>query len=199
MGGSPPHNRIMENQTAEQQATNVAEQAPQQAEQINKETPEVVEQAPESNQEPTTKEVRDPDFVTARMRKAEEAAKQAREELAALKRKKAVGDEAVSEDYVNELLELRDSGFNKEEITYIRKFADLNKVSMQEASKDPFVLGGVKELREQKKIEAATPTPSSGTKSEAPKPFSQMSKQEREKNYSFQSWKAKKSGANKTV
>lgn len=83
---------------------------------------------------------------------------------------------------IEEVVDLRVSGYSKEEIDHVKAFARGRGIkSLSEAVKDPFITAGIKAQRESKKREDATP-PSSGrhapTRS-GEKKFADMSEDER--------------------
>lgn len=172
----------MENEHAEVQATN---------EPVEQQDVETVANDVESTDVEETSQVRDEDFVTARLKKAEAEARRAKERLAELKRRKTTSN-GVSEDLMMGMLELKDKGFSTPEISKIRTFANTNGLTLDEASKDPFVLGGIKEMRERAKVQEATPAPSQKVKTAPEKTFTELSSGERAEKYSFNAWKQSK-------
>jgi hypothetical protein len=99
----------------------------------------------------------------------------------------------LNEEQLDDLLELRDRGFNRDEIKRIREHAELKGTPLIEASEDPFVRGGINALREKKKAEAATPAPSNATtRQRGNKTFKDKTKEERAKDHGFDAWKARR-------
>jgi len=103
------------------------------------------------------------DKVYARAKKAEDAMKEYREQLAVLKPKPKTETTIPQFDpeEIESRVDLRLRGYNKEEIDYANRYAKAAGQKLGEIINDPFVQGGIEKVRERAKVEQAKPAPSS--------------------------------------
>ena len=74
------------------------------------------------------------------------------------------------------------SGYQDEEIAFLERNRQKGQTIL-EVEKDPYVKGGIETLRAEKKVEQATPNPSSGSVKVDKKTWGEMSPEERRKNF----------------
>lgn len=106
-------------------------------------------------------------------------AKKAEEELKSLKGKQG---NRLSDDEIEEVINIRMDGHSREELEYMRAVARHQNKRLPDVVNDPFIQAGIRGMREQAKSQQATPAPSSRpavTSSAQQKPFSSMNDDER--------------------
>lgn len=108
--------------------------------------------------------------------KAAEDIKQLQEKLSAYE--KPLEPKSYSSDEIESRVDLRLSGFSKDEISHMETYAKGHGKKLAEVSNDPFVLSGIEGLRAKAKAAAATPPPSNSSPSIKPN-----------KKLSFEEWK----------
>jgi hypothetical protein len=105
---------------------------------------------------------------------------------------------SVTHDFdMEDIVDLRVSGYSKEEIDTVKAFARGRGISsLSEAVKDPFITAGIKAQREAQKREDAQPAPAQRTAPQrhSNKPFGEMTEDERRQNFEKLKAKAQRGG-----
>ena len=105
--------------------------------------------------------------------------------------------EQVANFDIEEIVDLRTSGYSKQEIDYMKAMArGRGQKSLSELAADPFVVAGINGLRAKAQTTAATPTSSSRPAMVTPsgKTFKEMSSDERKASFSQMTEKFRSSG-----
>lgn len=105
---------------------------------------------------------------------------------------------SVTHDFdMEDIVDLRVSGYSKEEIETVKAFARGRGIaSLSEAVKDPFITAGIKAQREAQKREDAQPAPAQRTapQRQSNKSFAEMTEDERRQNFEKLKAKAQRRG-----
>ncbi len=110
-------------------------------------------------------------------------AKKAEEELKQIKGKQ---QPTSSDDDLEDVVDILVKGHTREELKYMRAFAQYQNKRLSEVANDPFVRSGIEGLRARSKTDAATPAPSSRpavVASPSGKSFKDMTGDERRANF----------------
>ena len=155
-----------------------------------KETPKTKKkvQTSKTGEEKTSEKSNDGKSVQAQKEHWRSKAKELQVKLDALGSKTPKPDTSdvlsVAKDYARLIAD----GYQDEEIAFLERNQSKGQ-SILEVAKDPFVKGGIETLRADKKVEQATPNPSSGSVRVDKKTWGEMSPEDRRKN--FENHKAK--------
>lgn len=145
-------------------------------------TNELIDSQPEPEAQP---EPKDESVPLSEFNKVYARAKSAEAEL---KKYRKEAEPQKQEFDIEDVVDLRQQGFSREETDRIKAFARANGTSLRDAAKDPFVQAGINGLRNSSKSDEATPVPGRPVTSPPSdsKPWSSMTKEERQSSFSSQ-------------
>lgn len=152
-----------------------------QPEDSNQEAPEQ-EESSESKEDLSNKDSKD-NYWKQRALNAEQTIEQAKRRRKEEEQTSSQEETTSQSDLLEQKVDLRMEGYSKDEISEIEAYANAKKLSLTEAKDSPFVQKAIEGLREEKKVEESTPSPSSRSVTVENKTFADMSEAERKKNF----------------
>lgn len=149
-------------------------------------------------EEAASEEIRDPDFVLGRIKSLEKEIKELKtpkDPPQEVNKPEEKEPEVKADFLTREEAKLIEGGYSLAEVDFIKSFAKASGMPPTEAISDAGLQAAIKAKRDQANAEAATPEPSTRTKSVKTKLLSDMSQDERREHYSPEAWKARREKA----